>query len=91
MACEARAPRLFTRINRFGVAYLAVSLFGLFMSPGYMTLSSTASTVFEWLQDLVSIATLVNWMVICVVYLRFYYGCKRQGIARDELPWAAPM
>jgi len=56
-----------------------------------MTLSTSANTVFVWLQDLISVATLCNWMVICGVYLRFYYGCKKQGISRSELPWAAPL
>jgi amino acid transporter len=57
-----------------------------------MTLSDSASTVFTWLQDLVSISTLVNWICICLIYLRFHYGCKKQGIDRHtELPWAAPL
>lgn len=57
-----------------------------------MTLSSSASTVFSWLQDLVSISTLVNWIIICLTYLRFQYACKKQGINRHtELPWAAPL
>jgi amino acid transporter len=91
MAVYGHAPAIFKRINRFGIPYAAVSLYGLFMALGYMTLSSSASTVFTWLQDLVSISTLVNWICICVVYLRFLYGCKKQGIDRHrELPWAAP-
>lgn len=24
------------------------------------------------------------------MYLRFYYGMKKQGISRDELPWKSP-
>ncbi|RHZ46220.1 aromatic amino acid and leucine permease [Aspergillus thermomutatus] len=92
MAMHGHAPRFFTRVNRFGAPYLAVSLLGLFMGLGYMTLSDSASNVFTWLQDIVSIATLVNWVCICVVYLRFLYGCRRQGIDRHrELPWAAPL
>lgn len=55
-----------------------------------MTLGDSAATVFGWLQDLVSVATLVNWMVICTVYLRFFYGMKNQGIDRSDLPWKAP-
>ncbi|KAJ6076268.1 hypothetical protein N7499_008249 [Penicillium canescens] len=91
MASQGHAPTVFKRINRFGIPYVAVSLYGLFMALGYMTLSSSASNVFTWLQDLVSISTLVNWICICVVYLRFLYGCKKQGIDRHtELPWAAP-
>ncbi|KPM42523.1 Dicarboxylic amino acid permease [Neonectria ditissima] len=91
MAAQGQAPAVFMRLNRFGIPYLAVALYGLFMALGYMTLSHSASTVFDWLQDLVSISTLVNWITICIVYLRFLYGCKKQGIdRRRELPWAAP-
>jgi len=59
---------------------------------GYMTLSDSASIVFTWLQDLVSISTLINWICILLTYLRFFYACKKQGIDRQaELPWAAPL
>lgn len=92
MAVQGHAPSIFKRLNRFGIPYAAVTLYGLFMALGYMTLSHSASTVFTWLQDVVSISTLVNWICICVVYLRFYYACKKQGIDRHkELPWAAPL
>ena len=92
MAVHGHAPKIFTRINRFGIPFVAVALYSIFMCLGYMTLSSTASTVFTWLQDLVSIATLINWICLCIIYLRFHYGCKKQGINRHtELPWAAPL
>ncbi|KAJ6111317.1 hypothetical protein N7523_007378 [Penicillium sp. IBT 18751x] len=91
MAIEGRAPAVFARLNRFSVPYIAVSFFGVFMCLGYMVVSKSASTVFSWLQALVAISTLVDWGIICVVYLRFYYGCKKQGIDRHrELPWVAP-
>ncbi|KAB8296415.1 hypothetical protein EYC80_009159 [Monilinia laxa] len=92
MAMHGHAPKIFTRVNRAGVPYVAATLYAIFMCLGYMTLSSTASEVFTWLQDLVSIATLVNWICILLIYLRFLYGCKKQGIDRHtELPWAAPL
>ncbi|KAF7959651.1 hypothetical protein EAE96_001266 [Botrytis aclada] len=92
MAMHGHAPKFFTRVNRAGVPYIATAFYALFMCLGYMTLSSTASTVFTWLQDLVAIATLVNWISILLVYLRFQAGCKKQGINRHtELPWAAPL
>ncbi|QSZ37367.1 hypothetical protein DSL72_009465 [Monilinia vaccinii-corymbosi] len=92
MAMHGHAPKIFTRVNRAGVPYVAAALYSFFMCLGYMTLSSTASEVFTWLQDLVSIATLVNWICILFIYLRFLYACKKQGIDRHtELPWAAPL
>lgn len=91
LAMDGRAPKIFTRLNRFAIPYFGVALFGASMCLGFMTLSSGASVAFDWLQDLVSISTLVNWLTICVTYLRFYYGMKKQGIPRSALPWAAPL
>jgi yeast amino acid transporter len=90
MAREGHAPKIFLRTSRMGVPYVAVGFISLFIALGYMSLSSGASVAFGWLQDLVSVAAIIGWMVICTVYLRFYYGCKVQGIDRSELPWKAP-
>ncbi|EED13705.1 general amino acid permease, putative [Talaromyces stipitatus ATCC 10500] len=90
LAKRKLAPKAFLRLNRFQIPWVPVTLLGTFIALGYMSLSSTSSTVFQWLQSLVSISTLVNWIVILATYLRLYYGCKAQNIDRKELPWAAP-
>jgi amino acid transporter len=87
---EGHAPKFFTSLNRFGVPWLSVAAVGSFLALGYMTLSSAASVVFDWLQELVSAASLVHWINIEIIYLRFYYGCEKQGINRAELPWKSP-
>jgi amino acid transporter len=91
MAKEGRAPKIFTKTNRFGIPWVSVSLFSIFLCLSFLSLSSGANVAFSWLQDLVSVAAMVDWMVICGVYLRFYYSMKKQGISRSELPWAAPL
>lgn len=91
MAREGRAPKIFTRLNRFSIPYVSVALFSLFLALAYMTLSASASLVFEWLINLISVGALVNWSIILITYLRFQYGCKAQGIDRQQLPWAAPL
>ena len=88
LAKDGLAPKIFTRLNRFSVPWVAIAMYGVLMCLAYLTVSSTASIVFDWLQDLVSISTLVNWLTILVTYLRFFYGCKKQGISRKSLPWA---
>lgn len=90
LALEGRAPKAFTRVSRFGIPWVSVLFLCLWVCLGYMSLSDNASTVFSWLQDLVSFSALVDWTIICLVYLRFYYACKKQGISRDRLPWKAP-
>lgn len=91
MANAGQAPKIFARLNRFSIPWIAVGLLSIFMALGYMTLEDTASTAFTWLQDLVAVSTLTDWIIVLITYLRFYYGCKAQGIdRRRELPWAAP-
>ncbi|KAI1305447.1 amino acid permease/ SLC12A domain-containing protein [Xylaria venustula] len=90
MAHEGRVPKIFTRTNRFGVPYYSVLFYGVFIGLAYLSLSSSAAEAFNWLQDLVSISTLVNWISITATYLRVYYACRKQAISRDLLPWAAP-
>ncbi|KAL1744916.1 amino acid permease/ SLC12A domain-containing protein [Schizophyllum fasciatum] len=90
LAREGHAPRFFLHCNRFGIPYIAVTFVAVFIALGFMSLDSSASSVFGWFQDLVASAALVLWIAICLVYLRFYYGCKRQGIDRSELPWKGP-
>ena len=90
MARRGFAPKQFLRLNRFSIPYVAVAFLGVFIALGYMTLDNTASTVFTWMQSLVAVSALVDWIVVLITYLRFFYGCKAQGISRQELPWASP-
>ena len=92
LALNRRAPQVFQRVNRFGIPYCAVLLFGIFMALGYMTLSHSAAVVFSWLLDLVAVATLVNWIIITTTFLRLFYAMKKQNIDRHtRLPWASPL
>lgn len=90
LARTGRAPAIFTRINRFGIPWVSVSFYGVFMCLGFLSTESSASEVFDWLAGIVSIASLITWATILVVYLRFFYGCRAQGIDRSELPWKSP-
>jgi amino acid transporter len=78
------------RVNGWGVPYVAVSIMSLSICLGYLTSSSGATIVFTWLQNMIAAYNFIAWIVICAVYLRFYYAMQKQGITRDELPWKAP-
>lgn len=56
----------------------------------YLNLSAGATTVFNWMVNLTTIAVLLTWCFICVSYLRFYYACKVQNLDRNELPFKGP-
>ena len=56
LALEGHAPKFFKRTNQFGTPWLSVAAVGSLLVLGYLTLSSAASVVLGWLQDLVCAA-----------------------------------
>ena len=60
------------------------SLFGLL---AYMAVSNGAGRVFNWFVNMTSVSGLMSWFGICVTYIRFWYGMKRQGIDRKSFPY----
>ncbi|KAL9599581.1 MAG: hypothetical protein Q9219_003737 [cf. Caloplaca sp. 3 TL-2023] len=52
--------------------------------------SSGAAEVFQWFQNLVTIASLFTWMSVSVAYIRFYDALKAQGIDRSTLVFRSP-
>lgn len=56
----------------------------------YMSCSSGASQVFEWMQNLTTIAGLFTWCSISISYIRFYHALRAQGIDRNSLVFKSP-
>lgn len=88
LALKGQAPKIFLRTTSWGTPYVCVSLFGLFMFLAFLSLSSSALTVFYWLLDLVAAGVLVSWITILTNHLRLRVALNRQGLDRTELPWS---
>lgn len=59
----------------------------------FLQLGNTSSTVLGWLVNLITAGGVIDYIVMCVTYLCFYYACKAQGLDRKKLPytgWAQP-
>ena len=56
----------------------------------YLSCSSGSDTVFEWFQNLVTIATLFTWVVILIVYIDFRKALAAQGVDRNTLVFKSP-
>ncbi|USW58099.1 Putative amino acid permease/ SLC12A domain-containing protein [Septoria linicola] len=91
LAEEGQAPAWFLRTNRFGTPYLAVSASLIFTPLVYLALGSSSGVVFGWFVNITTIAGLIGWLIICVTYLRFFYGMRAQGTDRDGLPYKSPL
>ena len=48
LAINGNAPKIFTRINRWGLPYVAVATNSIFVLLAFMAASSSAGRVFGW-------------------------------------------
>ncbi|KAI5480115.1 amino acid transmembrane transporter [Pseudohyphozyma bogoriensis] len=92
LAVNGNAPKIFTRVNRWGLPYVAVITGSLFALLSYMSAGAAkASEVFNWFANMTSVCGLITWVGICFTYLRFYKGTKIQGIDRKSFVYTAPL
>ncbi|KAH9916129.1 amino acid permease [Amylocystis lapponica] len=87
---NGNAPKIFTKLTRHGLPWVAVLPSVGFGCLAYMSVSSGSNRVFGWLSEMTAIAGLGSWFCIAVTYLRFHKGLKAQGIERNSLPYRAP-
>lgn len=90
MALDGKAPRIFAKCTKRGVPLPAVLVTLCFGLLAFLQLGNTASTVLTWIVNLGTASELINFCVITLTYLRFYYALKAQGISRDTLPFKVP-
>jgi len=96
LAQNGQAPKIFLKCSKSGVPYYAVLVTASISLLTYMSVSSGASTVFNWFQNLCSIANLITWINILIAYIQFRKALIAQGVDRNSLvmkskwqPWTA--
>ncbi|KAK9791657.1 putative Amino acid permease/ SLC12A domain-containing protein [Seiridium cardinale] len=87
LALKNQAPKVFLRTTSWGVPYVCVSLYVVFMFLSFMSLSNGAYTVFWWLVDLTAAGVLISWSTILLNHLRLKMALQKQGIDATRLPW----
>ncbi|CDZ98638.1 amino acid transporter [Phaffia rhodozyma] len=91
LALEGKAPKIFRKCLKNGVPIWSILVTCLFGPLAYMSLGSGGVTkAFNWLYTLSALSGLIVWFILFCTYLRFFYGMKKQGLSRDDLPYKAP-
>ena len=52
-----------------------------------LQLSNNSSTVLQWLVNLVTAGCVLDYVVICITFIFFYWACAAQGIDRKTFPY----
>lgn len=79
------APRIFARCTKSGIPYFATAASASFCLLAYLNVSDSGATVFNWFVDLINTGGYMDWILICLIYLRFRKATFVQGIT--DLPY----
>ena len=90
LAQNGQAPRFLLTCSKKGVPYYCVCITASISLLTYLSCSSGPNVVFEWFQNLTTIANLFTWMSVCVAYIRFHAALKAQGVDRNTLVFRSP-
>lgn len=91
LAEEGHAPKFMAKTNRHGTPYNAVALTSVFGLLAFLNESSSGTTVFNWFMNITSIAGFISWTCILICHIRFMSAAKFHGVARETLPYPAPL
>ena len=91
LAEDGYAPRIFARVNRWGIPIYSVLATCLIGCICFITSLFGAGVVFNWLVNLTALAGLITWVCIAVTHLRFRQGYIAQGRSLTAMPYVAPL
>ncbi|KAE9567699.1 General amino acid permease AGP2 [Colletotrichum fructicola] len=89
LALDGYIPKVMTRCTKSGVPIYCLGVTLVFPCLSLLQLSNSGATVLDWLVNILTSGGLVNFIVMCIVYLRFYKACEDQGVDRTTLPYRA--
>ncbi|KAJ5650733.1 Arginine permease CAN1 [Penicillium longicatenatum] len=90
LANDGYAPSLFRKTTKGGVPYFGVVLTALFGLLGFMNISTSGTTVFNWLLNISTVAGFILWASLNACHISFMRALKARNIARNFLPYKAP-
>ncbi|WWC68368.1 uncharacterized protein I206_102293 [Kwoniella pini CBS 10737] len=82
LALEKRAPRFLTKVNSKGTPYWSVIVVIILSTLAYLALGSGSAKVLNWILNFCTAATMLNWTIMAITWIRFNKAMKVQGIDR---------
>ncbi|OAQ66497.1 amino acid permease [Pochonia chlamydosporia 170] len=79
LAMEGHAPRVFGKLNRNQVPWVAVLATGFIAGLCFGSSFIGAGQLWTWLQNLVGVSNQLSWIAIGIASIRFRAGLERQG------------
>lgn len=86
-ALDGYAPKFLAATTNTGIPIVCVLISLCWALISFLQLGAGASKVLDWIFNLITSCQLINFTILCFVYVHFYRAMKAQGIDRDTLPF----
>ncbi|OAP60514.1 hypothetical protein AYL99_05516 [Fonsecaea erecta] len=93
LSLDGHAPRFLQRCTKAGVPVYCFCITMIFPLLSLLTLGTSSTQVITWLTNLTEASQIIDFIVMCIIYLFFYRALKAQGYDRKNLPyrgWGQP-
>ncbi|KAM9936699.1 hypothetical protein OXX80_003757 [Metschnikowia pulcherrima] len=86
-ALDGYAPRFLTATTKSGIPMYCVLISLCWSLISFLQLGEGSAVVLNWIINLITSCQLINFTILCFVYVFFYRALKAQGIDRQTLPF----
>ncbi|CUM68250.1 uncharacterized protein PRCAT00005971001 [Priceomyces carsonii] len=87
VALDGLAPKFLTATTKTGIPMYCVLVSLCWALISFLQLGEQASVVLDWIINLITSCQLLNFSILCFVYVFFYRAVKAQGLDRDSFPF----
>ncbi|KAF2137211.1 uncharacterized protein K452DRAFT_353603 [Aplosporella prunicola CBS 121167] len=87
LALDGHAPKFLGICTNKGVPIWAFVVTMLFPFLSFLSVGNGASAGLKWLANLTQASQVMNYIMMCIIYLFFYQALRAQGYSRDSLPY----
>lgn len=83
-------PKIFTKVNKKGVPYVAIHTTHIFCLISVMTYKAGAADAYSYIVNISGVAAFIVWTSVSIIHLRFRKGWAMKGYTVEDLPYVAP-
>ncbi|VEU23447.1 DEKNAAC104600 [Brettanomyces naardenensis] len=88
---QGYGPKIFAKVNKKGVPYVAVHVVHLFCFLSIMSWKAGSAVAYSYIVNVSGVAAFIVWTAIVIIHVRFRNGWLKQGYKLDDLPFKSPL
>lgn len=71
MSLTGDVPKIFSKVNRWGVPYNSVAAAAAICLLAYLNVSNSSAEAFTWFSNISTVSGFIEWIFLAITYIRF--------------------